>query len=69
MTHAHTRLVDPADLVATGDIAAMLGVSGPTVSCWKTRHADFPAPVGRPSTGPLYLRTEVLRWHLGRNNP
>lgn len=66
MTLAHTRLVDPANLVATGDIAAMFGVVGPTVSCWKTRHADFPAPVHTPSTGPLYLRSAVLEWYSKR---
>lgn len=62
----HTKMVDVSNLVATGDIAAMFEVALPTVSCWKTRHADFPAPVHTPSSGPLYLRSDVLAWHRGR---
>lgn len=66
MILAPTRLVDVSDLVATGDIAVMFGVATPTVCCWKTRYADFPAAVHQTSGGPLYLRSEVTSWHQNR---
>ncbi|MEU7802581.1 hypothetical protein AB0B10_25315 [Micromonospora arborensis] len=55
------------DIVATGDLAAELHVGKPTVSNWPRRYDDFPHPLKVLSTGPIYSRRQVLRWHDGRD--
>lgn len=62
------------ELVSTGDIARMVGVSGAAVSNWKTRYSKarpdenpngvprFPHPVVRTGAGPLYDKAEIETW-------
>lgn len=52
--------------VTAADIARRAGVSRGTVSNWRRRHADFPAPVGGTDASPAYDRAEVEAWLSGR---
>ncbi|RFS82882.1 SAM-dependent methyltransferase [Actinomadura spongiicola] len=52
--------------VTAGDIARLAGVGRATVSNWRRRHADFPAPVGGTATSPLFSLADVEDW-LRRN--
>lgn len=56
--------IDTDDLIASADIADMLGVGPPAVNNWVQRHPDFPQPVLRVSRGaiPLYDRNQVVEW-------
>ena len=56
---------DPAVLTAA-DIARLAGVTRATVSNWRRRHADFPAPSGGTDASPAYDRYEVEAWLAGR---
>jgi hypothetical protein len=58
------RLVDPADLIASGDIATLAGVKLDTVMKWAVRHGDFPKPLATTSAGHIYSRVEVSVWLL-----
>jgi hypothetical protein len=50
------------DLVATGDIANMAGVTVDAVAQWVRRHPDFPAAVAVTSGGKIWLRADVMKW-------
>lgn len=50
------------DLVTISEIAEIAGTARPTVSNWKRRHDDFPAPRAEGLRGPLFSRSEVLHW-------
>ncbi len=50
------------ELVTLGDIAAMLGRPYDTVSKWRDRHADFPAPVAETIRARIYIRSEIVKW-------
>ena len=56
------------DLISNTEIAELAGVGRSTVSNWKKRHPDFPAPAGRGARGALYDRGEVLSWLAGRDS-
>jgi hypothetical protein len=50
------------DLVATGDIATMAGVTVNAVAQWARRHPDFPEPVAVTSGGKIWQREDVEIW-------
>jgi SAM-dependent methyltransferase/predicted DNA-binding transcriptional regulator AlpA len=52
-------------VLAAEEIARMAGVARGTVSGWRRRHADFPAPVSTPGRGPVFNRAEVEAWLAG----
>jgi hypothetical protein len=58
--------VPDSDVLTAADIARLAGVTRATVSNWRRRHADFPAPVGGTSASPAYSRGDVERWLTGR---
>lgn len=62
-------LIDPADLIDAGDVAAVLGLSSRNaVSVYRRRYEDFPAP--RVERGPnvlLWLRQDVEAWASARS--
>jgi hypothetical protein len=60
-----TREELAVELVTIGDVAAIAGVPVDTVQKWRTRHADFPAPIAETLRTRIYLRREVVGW-LGR---
>ena len=58
-------------VLTTEEIARAAGVARGTVSDWRRRHADFPAPVSGTGRGPVFNQAEVEvwlaarpRWHL-----
>lgn len=53
-------MVDAHDLVSSGDVAAMLGVSRQTLSNWKKRGIILPDPVAQIAGGAtdVYLRAD-----------
>jgi hypothetical protein len=51
-----------AHLVGPAEIADLLKIEANTINVWKTRHADFPAPVRRLKTGDVWDAREVLAW-------
>lgn len=56
---------DSAVLTAA-EIARLAGVTRATVSNWRRRHADFPAPSGGTDTSPAYGRDEIEAWLAAR---
>lgn len=54
------RMVDANELVSSGDVAAMLGVSRQTMSNWKQRGIVMPEPVAQIAHGKtdVYLRSD-----------
>jgi predicted DNA-binding transcriptional regulator AlpA len=50
------------DLVATGDIANMAGVTVDAVAQWVRRYPDFPVPVAVTSGGKIWQREDVEAW-------
>ncbi|MFC4127220.1 N-6 DNA methylase [Nocardia rhizosphaerae] len=57
---------DSTPTVAAAEIARLAGVTRATVSNWRRRHADFPAPVtGGSEARPLFDLGEVQTWLRG----
>ncbi|WP_369392728.1 hypothetical protein AB5J72_37985 [Streptomyces sp. CG1] len=56
--------------ISYAEIAAMARVKRPVVTMWVRRHADFPQPVGRSGSGPVFDGEQVVDWLLatGRGN-
>jgi hypothetical protein len=54
-------------LVTAADISRLAGVTRATVSNWRRRHADFPAPVGGTDTSPAYDLHAVRAWLAARS--
>jgi hypothetical protein len=46
-------------------------VQRPVVSMWRTRHADFPAPVAELAIGPVFWAPDIDAWltRTGRARP
>jgi type I restriction-modification system DNA methylase subunit len=53
--------------VTAAEISRMAGVTRATVSNWRRRHADFPAPTGGTETSPAYDLEAVRAWLASRN--
>lgn len=53
-------------VLTAADIARLAGVTRGTVSNWRRRHSDFPAPVGGTDASPAYDRAEVEAWLTAR---
>ncbi|MEV7488625.1 N-6 DNA methylase [[Kitasatospora] papulosa] len=51
----------PAQLTAA-EISRIAGVTRATVSNWRRRHDDFPAPSGGTDSSPLYDLVDVRKW-------
>ncbi|MFE2043768.1 N-6 DNA methylase [Streptomyces sp. NPDC059477] len=49
-------------LVTAADISRLAGVTRATVSNWRRRHPDFPAPSGGTDTSPTYDLNAVRAW-------
>ncbi|MGC4990352.1 N-6 DNA methylase [Nocardia salmonicida] len=57
---------DSTPTVAAAEISRLAGVTRATVSNWRRRHADFPAPVpGGSEARPLFDLVEVQQWLRG----
>jgi hypothetical protein len=56
--------VKAADLVGIHEIAHRCGVSGPAVSNWVTRFADFPTPVVELAMGSVWSWPDVRGWAI-----
>ena len=52
--------------LTAADIARLAGVTRATVSNWRRRHPDFPAPSGGTDASPAYDRAEVETWLASR---
>ncbi|MDI2125093.1 N-6 DNA methylase [Yinghuangia seranimata] len=55
-------MTDQATLVTAAEIGRIAGVTRATVSNWRRRHGDFPAPIGGSDASPLYDLTAVRTW-------
>ncbi|WP_079140725.1 N-6 DNA methylase [Streptomyces sp. LUP47B] len=53
-------------LVTAADISRLAGVTRATVSNWRRRHPDFPAPAGGTDTSPTYDVNAVRAWLSAR---
>jgi SAM-dependent methyltransferase len=58
----------PAAQVTAAEISRLAGVTRATVSNWRRRHPDFPAPTGGTDTSPLYDLPSVLTWLESRGH-
>ncbi|MCF3125029.1 N-6 DNA methylase [Streptomyces arenae] len=54
--------------VTAAEISRIAGVTRATVSNWRRRHTDFPAPVAGTDTSPLYDVAAVRTWLAGRGH-
>lgn len=52
----------PSAQVTAADISRIAGVTRATVSNWRRRHEDFPAPAGGTDASPLYELDAVRSW-------
>ncbi|WP_432824734.1 N-6 DNA methylase [Dactylosporangium sp. CA-092794] len=52
--------------MTAAEISRLAGVTRATVSNWRRRHPDFPAPVGGSETSPTYDLTAVQEWLAAR---
>ncbi|MEO3818660.1 N-6 DNA methylase [Plantactinospora sp. B24E8] len=53
-------------LVTAAEISRLAGVTRATVSNWRRRHPDFPAPTGGTEASPAYDLAAVRSWLSGR---
>lgn len=58
----------PAAHVTAAEISRIAGVTRATVSNWRRRHDDFPAPSAGTETSPLYDLPAVQAWLRGRGH-
>ncbi|MFB7327371.1 N-6 DNA methylase [Streptomyces sp. NPDC056190] len=56
----------PSAQVTAAEISRIAGVTRATVSNWRRRHDDFPAPAGGTETSPLYDLETVRAWLRSR---
>ncbi|WP_234434441.1 N-6 DNA methylase [Streptomyces sp. NRRL F-5126] len=56
----------PPAQVTAAEISRIAGVTRATVSNWRRRHDDFPAPSGGTDSSPLYDLEEVRAWLASR---
>jgi SAM-dependent methyltransferase len=56
----------PSAQVTAAEISRIAGVTRATVSNWRRRHDDFPAPAGGNETSPLYDLETVRAWLRSR---
>lgn len=56
----------PSAQVTAAEISRIAGVTRATVSNWRRRHDDFPAPSGGTDSSPLYDLEEVRAWLASR---
>src|SRR5688572_28014276 len=52
----------PDRLVGVAKAAELLQVSRQTVVNWRSRRADFPAPVADLRSGPVWRQADIIRW-------
>lgn len=55
--------------LSPSDIAELADVSRAAVSNWRTRFADFPAPVAGSDARPLFDRAQVIGWLKSQGKP
>lgn len=58
----------PSAHVTAAEISRIAGVTRATVSNWRRRHNDFPAPSAGTETSPLYDLPAVQEWLRGRGH-
>ncbi|MCX5415314.1 N-6 DNA methylase [Streptomyces sp. NBC_00059] len=58
----------PPAQVTAAEISRIAGVTRATVSNWRRRHDDFPAPSGGTDSSPLYDLVDVQKWLGGRGH-
>ncbi|WP_233436107.1 N-6 DNA methylase [Streptomyces anulatus] len=61
-------LPQPSAQVTAAEISRIAGVTRATVSNWRRRHDDFPAPAGGNDSSPLYDLVEVRAWLAARGH-
>jgi SAM-dependent methyltransferase len=60
-------MIPSPTLVTAAEISRLASVTRATVSNWRRRHADFPAPVGGTASSPAYDLEAVRVWLAARN--
>jgi len=55
------------ELIGVKEIATMADVSSAAVANWVNRHSDFPIPVEKIGSGPVFDSDEVAAWLKSRN--
>src|SRR5437660_12926399 len=58
----------PSAQVTAAEISRLAGVTRATVSNWRRRHPDFPAPTGGTDSSPAYDLEAVQAWLAGRGH-
>ncbi|MGX4733441.1 N-6 DNA methylase [Kitasatospora griseola] len=59
----------PSAQVTAAEISRIAGVTRATVSNWRRRHENFPAPSGGTDTSPLYDLEKIRTWLASRGQP
>lgn len=66
---AKARLKDYEELVGIYEIAEIAHVGKPAVINWRMRVPDFPRPIAELRAGPVFRKSDILRWLEARNEP
>lgn len=61
-------MTKPSAQVTAAEISRLAGVTRATVSNWRRRHPDFPAPSGGTDSSPLYDLETVRGWLAARGH-
>lgn len=64
--HSPGRLWELEDLTSVSELAREFGVTRQAVDGW-AKSADFPAPLVRLGSWPIYSRREVTEWHARKS--
>lgn len=64
------RMVDVDDLVSATEIAERLNLkSRQAVRSWRQRYPDFPPPVAKLTSGPVWAFSDIVRWAEATGHP
>lgn len=55
-------LVNSEDIIGTKEIGDLFGVSSSAIVNMQNRYIDFPLPIKRIESGPLFDKNEIIKW-------
>ena len=59
---------DDDELIGIKEIADLAKVSKQAVANWRSRLSDFPRPISELASGPIFRRSQVIAWLVGKRN-
>jgi chromosome partitioning protein len=53
---------DDDELLGLSEVADLFGVTRQAIANWRSRRKDFPAPTADLKSGPIWTRSDLVRW-------